>query len=141
MKLKTAYMDFDGASKETGLLCQDPSLAVQASAEEADINTIVRRFNLTGQVPTDIRAPEYGDFTSVTDYQSALNAVIQADESFMAMPAEVRARFHHDPGAFVDFVANPENRQEALKLGLLMPPEAPPEPLAVRVVPEVSPAP
>lgn len=136
MKLKQAYDDFDQISWDTGLYCGDPSKAIQSAKEETDINTIVRRFGLTGQLPKDVQAPQYGDFTGVTDYQSALNAVLDAQAAFAAMPAEVRSRFHNDPGAFVDFCSDPSNRDEAKKLGLLVPEAVPEPPLEVRVVPD-----
>ena len=106
-------------SNETGLRCEDVSLAVQDQRDEVDINTIVRRFGLTGQLPEDIRAPEYGDFTGVSDYQSALNAVMEADSEFNRMPAELRARFNNDPQLLLEFVSDERNREEAGKLGLL----------------------
>lgn len=102
-----------------------PSLAIQSAKEECDINTIVRRFNLTGAMPPNPRIPQYGDFLTVTDYQSALNAVREAGEGFMALPAEVRARFHNDPQEFLDFCSEPLNAAEAEKLGLSIPREAP----------------
>ena len=118
--------DSDEASRVTGLLCQDVSLSVQDQAEEVDINTIVRRFGLTGKLPAEpVVAPQYGDFTEVVDYQTALNAVIAADEAFMQMPADVRARFSNNPALFVDFCSNDANREEAKKLGLLVPDAAP----------------
>lgn len=134
MKLKMSYDDFDQASWDIGLVCLDDSKAVQSAAEEADINTIVRRFGLTGQLPVDVKAPQYGDFTEVTDYQTAMNAVLEAQASFAAMPAEVRSRFGNDPGAFVDFCSDESNKDEMKKLGLLVPDKAPLVPLEVRVV-------
>lgn len=111
--------DRDAASIESGLECKDPTLTKQSFAEEVDINTIVRRFNITGQLPTNVRMPSYGDFTGIFDFHSAMNAIVGARESFEAMPAHVRARFHNDPGEFVDFCADAANRQEAEKLGLI----------------------
>lgn len=109
------------ASKACALLCKDESKAKQSFAEESDINTIVRRFGLTGQLPTDVRAPTYGDFTEVMDFHTAMNAVAQAGEAFDRMPAAVRARFNNDPGAFVDFCSNPDNLPEMEKMGLTVP--------------------
>ena len=42
--------DMDEASVEAGLECKDDSLAVQSQRDEADINTIVRRFGLSGEL-------------------------------------------------------------------------------------------
>lgn len=118
--LRTPYnYDTNEASDASALSCQDPSLAQQHAKEECDINTIVRRFGLTGELPNNVRMPEYGDFTAATDYHTAMNAVIAANESFMTLPADVRARFNNDPGAFVDFCSDDKNRAEAEKLGLV----------------------
>lgn len=126
--LRTAYnYDMNEAGDESGIDClfnrdtgeQTPSKTQQQFAEECDINTIVRRFNLTGQLPTGVRMPTYGDFENVPSYQEAMNAIRAADEAFMEMPAEVRARFNNDPARFVDFCSDPANRAEAEKLGLV----------------------
>lgn len=95
------------------------SATQQQFAEEVDINTIVKNFGLTGQLPENFRAPVSGDFTGVTDYQSALNAVIAADEEFMTLPADVRERFANDPQKLLEFVENDKNRDEAITLGLV----------------------
>lgn len=122
MRVKMAYDNFENESFDTGLLCEDQSLAVQSARDETDINTIVRRFGLTGQLPSDVAVPQFGDFSEmVVDYQSALNLVIEADAAFMRMPADVRARFANDPQAFVAFASDEKNRDEARKLGLLIP--------------------
>lgn len=122
MFLRTAYnYDRNLASDDAGLVCADVSRAKQSFAEECDINTIVRRFRVTGELPTGVRMPTYGDFGSLGDFHGALNAVAVARESFDAMPADVRARFHNDPGEFVAFCSDKVNRPEAIKLGLVMP--------------------
>lgn len=122
---RTAYnYDTDAVSRETALVCDDPSLAVQSEADECDINTIVRRFGLTGVLPSGVRAPTYGDFTGVSDYREALEAIEAADESFYSMPADVRSRFQNDPARFVDFCSDPANLDEARRLGLAPPDES-----------------
>lgn len=130
--------DTASASSESGLVCDDPSLAQQNFKDECDINVIVRRFGVTGQLPSNVRMPSYGDFTGVTDYQSALNSVLAARDSFMSLPAEVRSRFSNDPALFVDFCSDPANRDEALKLGLI---DAPAKPVVPAVATAESPAP
>lgn len=124
---RTAYnYDTDAASLESGISFEDsPSLTKQSFAEEADINEVVRRFGLTGQLPPiSGPPPQYGDFEGIFDYQSALNTVIAAQQSFAELPAHVRARFHNDPAAFVDYASNPENVQGLIEMGLAYPVEA-----------------
>jgi len=106
------------ASDETGLACLDPSLTQQQFAEESDINNIVDRFMKTGHLPSAASMPQYADYEGVFDFQSAMNVVRQADENFMRMDAKVRARFHNSPQEFLEFFANPDNVDEAVRLGL-----------------------
>jgi phage internal scaffolding protein len=121
--LRTPYnYDTDKVSDETGLACQDPSLAQQNFKEECDINTIVRNFGLTGELPGQTISPQYGDFTGVLDYHSAVNAVLAAQDEFMELPAQLRSRFNNDPAQLIDFLGNEENREEAIKLGLVAEP-------------------
>ncbi|WNK12756.1 MAG: internal scaffolding protein [Microvirus sp.] len=124
-------------SEKTGLKCSGESLTQQSMRDEADINVLVKRFGVTGQMPVSVRVPEYQDFDAVFDYQSAQNAIIEADRSFMAMPADVRNRFGNSPQAFLEFCANPDNLDEMRKLGLAVPaPEVvPPEPVVTPVTP------
>lgn len=130
--------DVDAASDESGLDCQDPSLAKQEFKEESDINTILRRFNVTGHLP-NVRLPQFGDFDGIVDFHSAMNAIAQAHESFDALPAEIRSRFQNDPGQFVDFCLDDQNKDELVKMGLAKAPEGLPKPVLVET--PVDPAP
>ena len=120
--LRTAYnYDTNVVSDESGLVCKDPSLAVQADLIPSDINTILRNFGVTGKLPMTSRLPTYGDFTGIFDFQSAINAVNNAQDSFDELDADLRYRFHNDPQEFVAFCSDEANRLEAEKLGLVMP--------------------
>ncbi|AXH76052.1 MAG: internal scaffolding protein [Microviridae sp.] len=124
--LRTPYnYDMNAAGDEDALHCKDPSLTKQSFVEESDINTIVKRFGLTGELPKNVRQPEYGDFSQVVDFHTAMTAIRHSQEAFYSMPANVRARFHNDPGEFVDFCLDDNNRQEAEKLGLVQKPATP----------------
>jgi phage internal scaffolding protein len=118
--LRTPFnYDVDKVSDETGLACSDPSLAQQNFKDETDINYIVRQFGLTGELPGKPLSPQYGDFTGVLDYHSAVNAVLAAQDDFMELPAQLRSRFNNDPAELIDFLGKEENREEATKLGLV----------------------
>jgi len=106
-------------SQETGLECKDPSLAQQHMKDECDINVLVERFGVTGQLPQTPLEPSYGDFSGVCDYHTALNAIKAADTAFMGLPAQLRAKFDHDPNALLQFLQNEQNRDEAIMLGLI----------------------
>jgi len=119
---RSAYnYDMDLASDKSGLACLDASLTQQQFKDEADINTIVDRFMKSGVMPTPTNMPQYVDYEGVFDFQSAMNAVRAADENFMRMDAKIRARFNNSPQEFLEFFGNPENTQEAIRLGLAIP--------------------
>lgn len=118
--LRTPYnYDKDAASNESGLHCEDASLAQQHYKEECDINTILQKFNISGILPEQPLSPRYGDFTGIGDYHTALNRVIAAQDEFDGLPAQIRARFDNDPAKLIEFLENSENRPEAEQLGLV----------------------
>lgn len=128
--------DRDAASNESALTCEDESLTIQSAKEETDINTIVRRFGLTGELPSDVAMPVSGDFVGIGDFHSAMTLVRQAEEEFLRVPADLRARFANDPARFMAFIEDDRNIDEARKLGLLREPVKAPEPALVRIVPD-----
>lgn len=124
--------DADVVSLETGFVDESPSLTQQSFKDECDINTIVRRFGLSGAMPEPL-APQYGDFSDAVDFHSAMNAVRSASEGFMTLPADMRKRFDNDPANLIRFLQDDANRPEAIALGLVDAPPSPP------FVPPVSP--
>ena len=128
MFIRSPYnYDRDEASLASGLVCTSESLADQSAKDECDINEIVRRFGVGYQMPEGLRMPQYGDFSNISSYHEACNAIAQAGESFDLLPAAVRDRFNNDPGKFVDFVLDDKNRDAAIELGLI-PKDKPPQP-------------
>ena len=118
--LRTPYnYDRDAATNESGLACEEPSLAQQHHKDECDINNILRQFNITGLLPEQTLSPRYGDFTGIGDYHTAMNRVLAVQDEFEALPAQIRARFDNDPAQLIEFLENSDNRPEAEKLGLV----------------------
>lgn len=128
--------DMNEVSDATGLYCRDETRAQQQFKDETDINTIVERFGLTGQLPNDLRMPLQEDFVDVMDYQEALNQLLEADKAFMQLPANVRAEFQNDAGRFVAFASDEANAERCVELGLAVRKPKAAGPLEVRVVPE-----
>lgn len=90
----------EGTSTHTG----SETMVQQHLKNEVDVNTIVRRFASTGEMPFAAREGVYGDFTGITDYESARARVEQADSSFMLLPAEVRERFQNSPAELLRYM-------------------------------------
>lgn len=105
---------------------EGPSMTKQADADGCDINKIMRRYEKTGVVEHVNRFQgDYGDFTSVQDYQTSVNQVLAAQEAFNSLPSKVRRRFDNDPASFLAFVGDEANREEMVELGLLKAPQEP----------------
>lgn len=118
--LRTPYnYDLDAASNESGLACEEPSLAQQHYKDECDINTILEKFNITGLLPQSPVSPRYGDFTGIGDYHTAMNRVLAVQDEFESLPAQIRARFENDPAKLIEFLEDENNRPEAEELGLV----------------------
>lgn len=96
----------------------------QNFAKECDINTILAKYKKTGLIDHVARHNgQYGDFTDPVDFETAMNLVVNAQEMFMELPADVRSQFGNDPGAFLNYATNPENASGMRDLGLLPPEE------------------
>ena len=69
----------------------EPSLTQQHFAEECDINVIVEKYMITGvlgdplSVPSN--PPQYGDYSSASDFHAAQNLIAQASQAFDLLPA------------------------------------------------------
>jgi len=127
--MRTPYnYDTDKTSQATGLECTEPTRTQQQFKDEVDINTIVERFGVTGEMPPPIAFPTEQEFEETFDFQSAMNITIQAREEFMKMPAKARARFMNDPQKFMEFIHDEGNIDEAVKLGLVTMRKKPEEP-------------
>lgn len=79
------------------------TLVQQHFADEVDVNTIVRRFGLTRELPIGVAGGVYGDFSGISDYESALEQIERARAGFMALPAPVRERFNNNPGELIKY--------------------------------------
>ena len=120
--VRSAYnYDLQQACEECCVKDFGPSLTQQSQAEDADINNIVRRFGLTGQLPENHRVPQYADFDEIYDYKTAQDAIALANSSFNQMPPQLRNRFNNDPQTFLEFCSAEENLPELRRLGLAKP--------------------
>lgn len=108
-------------SARFALVCPEETLTRQSEAKDADINEIVRRFGLTGQLPVVHMPPVESVFEDVYDFQSAMNLIVAAKDAFMELPAETRRRFGNDPQEYVKFCSDPENLPEMRKMGIAVP--------------------
>lgn len=96
--------------------------------KDCNVNNIIAKFKKTGSV-THVRnkaAGVYADLSELPSLQEAHATVNRAEEAFAAVPSQIRARFGNSAEAFVNFLKDSSNDEEAIKLGLKMrKPQAP----------------
>lgn len=96
-----------------------PSRTQQSFANEVNINMIVAKAKARKPVMQDTRQPLYGDFSNIKTFHEQRNAIIEAENAFMTLPAAVRKKFGNDVGKLLEFVADSKNKDEAIELGLI----------------------
>lgn len=116
MEIRKPYPD---VPYKNPFFTEGPSRTKQADAEAADINNIMKRYEKTGVLDHMSQNPgRYEDLPAGLDYQTALNLAITARESFEALPGTLRAKFDNDAETFLNFMDDPANEKEIIKLGL-----------------------
>lgn len=126
LRLPYVY-DAQSVSDDNSLTTPEESLTRQEFKDESDINTIIRLFGIgenpieAGKWITDV------DIVNATsDFQTAMNILVDASNQFNNLPASLRGRFENDPAKFVAFVSDSSNFDEMLRLGLATERVAPP---------------
>lgn len=115
------------SDRPCGIICNEPTRTKQSFKAECDINNIMKQYERTGIIDhTNNMHPEYGDFSNVADYHTAQNMVIDAQNSFDALPSHIRKRMGHDPANLIEFLSDPNNKAEAIELGLIIDDTPPP---------------
>ncbi len=109
------------------------SMTNQADTPACDLNLMFARFEKTGLLVDAsgvVRTPVFGDFSEVGDFHALKSRIADAESKFLLFPASIRNRFDNDVQKFADFLVDPKNDVEAVKLGLKPKSVLPPEPAA-----------
>lgn len=91
----------------------------QHHKEMCDVNNIIKKYDKTGIIGHVSKfEAKFGDFTGL-DFKDANDLVIEAKQSFSMLPSKIRKRFRNSPEEFLKFFEDPNNRDEAIQLGLI----------------------
>lgn len=113
-----------------------------ADAPGLEINSIMAQFQKHGTLPAiSLPAPIYGDFTFPEDINSVREAVEQAEDRFMELPASVRTAAGNDWVKFFSMLRTDESLQVLTDAGLELfdSPPPPPESTNAPAVPPETP--
>lgn len=98
---------------------ENENMCDQQYVKECDINNLMRKYVMNA-LP-DPQKGVYADMSEVQDYRSALHIIKKAEDGFLALPSDVRSRFLNDPGKMIEFLQDPKNDEEAIKMQLKVP--------------------
>lgn len=115
-------------SRENGSLrvkCfpEGKSMTQQHMADATDINRIMARYLKNGGSFAKLPDPVgmYADLTQLGDFQESMNVISKATFAFQQLPANFRQELNNDPQQLINFLNDPENRDRAVKMGLMKP--------------------
>lgn len=91
----------------------------QAHKNQCDVNRIIEKFDKNGII-THVSKFEgkFGDFTGI-EFQTMQQQVALAQNMFNELPPDIRAEFENNPRNLLTFMENPDNREKAIKMGLI----------------------
>lgn len=91
----------------------------QAHKNECDVNRIIQKYDRTGLITHVSRfEAEFGDLTGL-EFKAAQDKVANALSMFEQLPANIKKRFRNSPQDLLTFMEDPNNREEAIDLGLI----------------------
>lgn len=111
-------------TKRVVTINDQPSRTQKQFRDKVNVNSIMAKYRKTGLIDHVRQTPGvYTDLTRLPDYQTAMETVVRAQETFQTVPANIRLKFDNDPAKFIAFLDDDKNYDEAVKLGLIIPKE------------------
>lgn len=108
----------------------DKDMAQQHFAKEVDINEIMRRIDKGGDITQFARQQgRYVGLGEPRDLMEAQHRVIKAQQAFLTLPAELRAKLDHNPQEFLTWLNDPTKESEHIEWGLKEKPKPKPDPV------------
>ena len=98
-----------------GTVNDEPSLTLQSEYEETTIDYYLKRYSATGLFgdPQRLAAARFEDVSEVSDFQTALNKVLEVQRAFSELSAEERRRYGDDPQMWIAHLV--EEQQKPVK--------------------------
>ena len=109
----------------------EPSKTDQQYKDDCDVNEIIRRYKKDGIVPhvKNINA-QFADVSDIPSLMEGIERIDAAKEEWLKVPASIRKKHGNSVVNFYNWLADPANQDEAVKLGLKKKPKPAEEPVA-----------
>lgn len=119
------YTHYENGRLRIRTINEEPTRTDQTQKEQCDIKNIMKKYNNNLNAVKPLERGTYADLTQLPTYQQSLHILRDAQNSFDSLPSNIRKRFSNDPQEMISFLADPNNNEEAHKLGLKIKPEIP----------------
>lgn len=118
---KYLYFTLDQVDERTGEVTQvaEQSRTKQEFLRDADISVMYERFFSGGSLEVNKLEPKFLDLSELPSFDESQRLLADVGSQFRVQPAAFRAEFDNDESIFVDWILDPENRDEAIELGVL----------------------
>lgn len=91
--------------------CGDVQLTKQSFKDECDINNIIRRYEVSGELPVRFGAPQYGVAPDL-DLKASVDILGAFRQEFEDLPDHVQNMFSNDPFIFAQFLEQYDENPE-----------------------------
>lgn len=104
--MREVYSDGNPPPPSEGTRCTlEERMTVDSDADSADINVIIRKYNMQPlhlQLGWSGKVGEYADVSALPTYREALDIVNRAEATFMELPPDIRAKFDNSHVRMLD---------------------------------------
>lgn len=116
MKFRTRFTQ---TGRKIGQTIKGVSCTLQEFKNECDINHILYMYKVKGVMPPIAPvAPTFEDVTGcASDYMTAMQIVMEANEQFNSLPSHVRKEVGETPLGMLQWLQDPKNQQRGVELG------------------------
>lgn len=88
-------------------------------APQHDIRTIAKQARQGREYPQR-KNLQKGDFTKIVGLQGIMEKIIKAQEKFWELPSKIREeKFENEPQKYIEYMNNPKNIPDAIRLGII----------------------
>lgn len=108
--------------KRVKTINEEKSLTDQSWKVDCDVNHVMSKFMKTGQISHLAKVEgQYADVSGIQCLHDSLTVVAEAESAFNMLPAKLRKKFSNSMVKMDEYLRDPKNNEEAIKLGLKKP--------------------
>lgn len=101
---------------------EEPTKTQQQFQKDVDVNNIMKKYQRTREIThLNNRKGVYANISTAEGYFESLNKIETANQAFDQLPSHIRVRFHNNPAELLQFIHDPKNYDEGVKLGIFDP--------------------